>query len=265
MNIVDLDESTAPLYFVCLEDWSEEMKEAGNRKEVWYHRMKNNGLRVKLALDDNGTVGGMIHYVPIEHSFAEGSNLYFINCIWVHGYKQGRGDFRHKGMGMALLEAAEKDAKALGAKGIVGWGIMLPVFMRSSWFKRHGFRRADRMGFQELVWKPFTADAIAPRWIRPSGKPLLDQGKVTVTAFCNGWCPAQNMAVERARRATADPQFSNKVIFREIDTSDREALLRYGMSDSLFINHKKVPTGPPPSYNKIHKLLLRQVHKLPQA
>ena len=44
---------------------------------------------MKLAVGDNGEVGGMIQYIPIEHSFAEGKNLYFINCIWVHGYKIG--------------------------------------------------------------------------------------------------------------------------------------------------------------------------------
>src|SRR5512135_2266287 len=126
MKIIDLDEHNAPLYFVCLEDWSDELKEAGNRKEVWYQKMKDKGLRVKLALDEKGTVGGMIQYVPIEYSSAEGSNLYFINCIWVHGYKMGRGDFRHRGMGTALLDAAEQDARALGAKGIVAWGLLVP-------------------------------------------------------------------------------------------------------------------------------------------
>lgn len=263
MKIIDLDERNVPLYFVCLEDWSKDAKEAGNHKEIWYRRMKDKGLRVKLALDDNGIAGGMIQYIPIEHSFAEGSNLYFINCIWVHGHKQGRGDFRRKGMGKALLEAAETDAKALGAKGIAAWGIMIPVFMRSSWFKRHGYRRADRIGFQELVWKPFTTDAIAPTWVRQKRKPPLEPGKVTVTAFCNGWCPAQNIAVERARRAAADPQFSDKVVYREMDTFDREVFMRYGISDALFINHKEVRTGPPPSYSKIHGLIEKQVTSRP--
>ena len=34
------------------------------------------GLRVKLAEADDGTLAGMIQYVPIEHSFAEGHDLY---------------------------------------------------------------------------------------------------------------------------------------------------------------------------------------------
>ena len=80
MEIIDLPTEYERLYFVCLEDWSEEMKEAGNHKELWYNEMKGKSLRVKLALDDNGEVGGMIQYIPIEHSFAQGSDLPPVHC-----------------------------------------------------------------------------------------------------------------------------------------------------------------------------------------
>ncbi len=112
MKVIDLTGDYKQLYFVCLEDWSEEMKEGGDHKEVWFNKMKDKGLGVKLALDDNGKVGGMIQYIPIEHSLAEGKDLYFINCIWIHGYKKGRGNFQKKGMGKALLQAAEVYVKA---------------------------------------------------------------------------------------------------------------------------------------------------------
>jgi hypothetical protein len=39
IKIIDLDEAHQQSYFVCLEDWSYEMKEAGNYKELWYERM----------------------------------------------------------------------------------------------------------------------------------------------------------------------------------------------------------------------------------
>ncbi len=262
MNIIDLDEQYLPLYFVCLDDWSDEMKEAGNHKEIWYNRIKDNGLRVKLALDDKGVVGGMIQYVPIEYSPADGNDLYFINCIWVHGHKQGRGNFQHHGMGTALLEAAEADARALNAKGIAAWGLFIPAFMRASWFRKHGYHTADRQGIQVLLWKPFTADTLPPKWIRQKAQPALELNKVTVTAFCSGWCPVQNLALERAKRASAEPDLSDKIVFHEIDTFDRKEFLKFGISDALFINHKEVRTGPPPSYNKIRRLIEKQTRKL---
>jgi GNAT superfamily N-acetyltransferase len=262
MNIVDLDEQCVPLYLACLEDWSDDIKEAGPRKKAWYYKMKDNGLRVKLALDDNGVVGGMIQYVPIEYSTAEGTGLYFINCIWVHGHKQGRGNFQRRGMGKALLSAAEEDVRSLGAKGIAAWGLAIPMWMRASWYKKHGYRAADRVGMISLVWKPFTADAVAPKWVRQKTSPPLDPNRVTVTAFCNGWCPAQNLVYERTKRATLDPQIADKVVFNEIDTFDREVFSRWGISDALFINGKQVRTGPPPSYEQIRKLIHKQAKRV---
>lgn len=262
MQIIDLPDEHKPLYYLCLEDWSDEMKEAGNHKEVWCGKMQDKGLRVKLALDDRGVVGGMIQYTPIEHSFAEGSDLYLINCIWVHGHKKGRGNFQKQGMGKALLQAAEEDVREMGAKGIAAWGIPFPFWMKASWFRKQGYTTVDKMGFlgQALLWKPFTDDAIPPKWIRQRKKPELIPGKVTVTSFINGWCPAQNIVFERAKRAAA--KFGSDVVFQQIDTFDRKNFLEWGISDALFIDGKPVRTGPPPSYEKIRKILTRRVKKL---
>jgi N-acetylglutamate synthase-like GNAT family acetyltransferase len=262
MNIIELDEGRVPLYCVCLEDWSGEIKEAGQHKETWYHQMKQKGLRVKLALDDQGNVGGMIQTIPIEHAFADGKNLYFILCIWVHGHKQGRGNFQRKGMGTNLLEAAEADARSLGAGGIAAWGLLVPAFMRASWFKKHGYRTADRQGIRVLLWKQFTADAVPPKWIRRKRKPEAEPGRVSVMVFRNGWCPAMNMAFERAKRAANEAEFAGKTFFQEIDTSDRAEYLRWGISDALFINGREIRTGPPPSYEKIRKRIQKQAKKL---
>ncbi|OGO24582.1 MAG: hypothetical protein A2Z28_07230 [Chloroflexi bacterium RBG_16_51_9] len=262
MKIIDLDKQQENLYFVCLEDWNEEMKEAGDHKKAWYSKMKDKGLRVKLALDDRGEVGGMIQYIPIEQSSAQGNDLYFINCIWVHGYKQGRGNFRKQGMGRALIQAAEDDAKALGAKGITAWGIPLPFWMKASWFRKQGYTAVDKLGFlgQVLLWKNFSGDAIPPKWVRQNKKPQLTPGKVTVTALLNGWCPAQSLVYERARRAATE--LGDKVVFHPIDTLDRANFLEWGISDALFIDDKQVNTGPPPSYEKIKNAIASKVKKL---
>jgi GNAT superfamily N-acetyltransferase len=260
VRIVDLTDEHLDLYTVCLEDWSDEMKEAGGHKRRWYERAKGEGFRVKLALDDEGTVGGMIQYGPIESSSAEGQGLYFVYCIWVHGYKQGRGNFQKQGMGKALLRAAEEDARELGARGMAAWGLSLPVWMKAAWFKKRGYRKVDKQGAQVLLWKPFTGDAVAPKWICRQRTPEQVPGQVTVTSFKNGWCPAQNLVYERAKRATE--AFDERVVFNEIDTADRETFLEWGISDALFIDDKEVRTGPPPSYEKVKGLIVKRVRKL---
>ena len=263
MKIVDLDQHHEPLYFLCLEDWSDEIREAGSHKELWYTRMKEKGLRVKLALDDAGTVGGMIQYVPIQYSFAQGQDLYFVMCVWVHGHKKGRGNFQKRGMGKALVRAAEADVKALGFKGLAAWGVRLPFWMTASWFKKQGYVVADKDGIRILLWKRFTDDAVAPRWIRQVKTPTPVHNKVTVTAFHNGWCPALNLSFERGKRASSESTVKDKVVFQDIDTFDRNVLLEWGVSDGLFINGKQVRTGPPPSYEKIKRLIHRRAKNVP--
>jgi N-acetylglutamate synthase-like GNAT family acetyltransferase len=260
MKIINLEQNNAKLYFQCLEDWSDEVKEAGVHKENWYNKMKEKGLRVKLAQDEKGNIGGMIQYLPTEHSVVEGKDLFFVNCIWVHGHKKGRGNFQKRGMGKALLEAAESDVKNLGAKGIVAWGISLPFFMRASWFKKHGYRKIDKEGMQVLLWKPFNKDAEPPKWIRRKKKPDLVPGKVNVTGFLNGWCTAMNITFERAKRAATE--FGDKVIFREFDTFDKSTIQEWGISDAIFIDGKEVRTGPPPSYEKIKRKIAKKVKKI---
>lgn len=262
MEIINLDKPKEELFFVCLDDWSEEIKEAGDHRLEWYNHMKSRGLGVKLATDDNGVVGGMIQYVPIEYSFAEGEGLYFIKCIWVHGHKKGRGNFQKKGMGTALLKAAEEDVRSRGAKGMAAWGITLPFWMKASWFRKHGYGRADRKGIQELVWKPFSSDAVPPRWPEEKKKPRAGEnpGKITVTAFINGYCSVQNMVAERARKAAAE--FGDRVVFRLINTLDRDTFAEWGISDALFIEDRNINTGPPLSYKKIKSRLSKSVRNL---
>ncbi len=236
------------------------MREAGDHKRVWYHKMKDRGLGLKLALDDHGALGGMIQYVPIEHAPAEGRDLYMVLCVWVHGSRQGRGNFQHQGMGTALLHAAEDDVRTRGAKGIAAWGIALPFWMKASWFKKRGFRVADRTGIQVLLWKPFTADAQPPRWARQRKKPERVPGKVTVTAFCNGWCPAQNLTLERAKRAAAE--IGDQVMFRQIDTSERPVFEEWGIADAVFVDGKQLRVGPPPSYERVRRKIARRARRL---
>ena len=158
MNIIDLNEKHYHQYFCCLEEWSDEMKEAGNHKEMWFKKMKEKGLRVKIAVEDEKACG-MIQYLPAEFSIIEGRDLYFISCIWIHGYKKGVGNHQKKGIGKALLLAAEKDIKSMDQKGVAAWGVSLPFWMRASWFKKQGYKKIDKNGIAVLVWKPFKEDS----------------------------------------------------------------------------------------------------------
>ncbi|OGB66218.1 MAG: hypothetical protein A2Y94_06805 [Caldithrix sp. RBG_13_44_9] len=132
--------------------------------------------------------------------------------------------------------------------------------MRASWFKKQGYQKADKDGMRILLWKPFVNDAVPPRWIREKKRPQNIPGRVSVTAFMNGWCPAQNLIFERAKRAASE--LGEKVAFREINTLQRENFLEWGISDGVFVEGKALRTGPPQKYEKIKKIISRKLKKL---
>ncbi len=263
MKIIDITPENEKLYFCCLEDWSEDIKEAGDHKQKWYERMKDKGVRVKFAQDGKGVIGGMIQYLPVEHSMFRGSDLYVVLCIWVHGHKEGRGNFQNKGMGKALLRAAEEDCRELGAAGLAAWGLGIPVWMKASWFRKQGYRVVDKNGMMRLVWKPFREDAVPPRFVKPKKKPSKGKGVVDITLLKNGWCPAMNLAYERTLRASG--QFEGKVELTRYDTLDREVFEEWGISDGIFIDGRELRTGPPPSYEKIRKKIHRRARRIRSA
>lgn len=258
ITIIDPTPQHMYTYTHCLEEESEEIRDSGDHKACWVEKYREKGLRVKLALDEQGTPVGMIQYLPIEASFVQGEALYFILCIWVHGHKElPKGNRQGHGIGSRLLEAAEADAKALGAKGMAAWGLWLPFWMKASWFKKKGYQKADRNGMALLLYKPFANDVTPPQWIRPKKEPPRFPGTVTVAAFKNGWCPAQNMIYERTKRACVE--LGKRITFVEFDTSDPEVFNEWGISDAIFIDGKPLSWGPPPSYETILKAIKKRL------
>ncbi len=262
MKIIDLDKEHEELYFVCLEDWSEEMKESGNHKRRWYEKMKAKGLKVKLALNDDDIVCGMVEYLPAEYAVYDAQGSYFISCIWVHGHKQGRGDQRKKGYGKALLAAAEEDARAMGAKGIAAQGLTIPVWIPAAFFKKQGYEAADKNGITLLLYKKFDEEAKMPKFLKQDKIPMKgkNKGKVTITFLLNGYCPGRSIVYERALRAVQS--FGDRVVLETVDTSDLETFKEWGRQNELFIEDKAISFGPPLPYKKLEKLIAKQIKKL---
>ncbi len=261
MNIVDLSPEYETLFACCLEDRLPESREAGSLRTDWIRVMKERGLRAKLAVDEKNVPVGMIQYVPAGAALLDGSpNAYFVYCVWVVRFPDDRGNHQGKGIGTALLEAAEADAKSLGAAGMAAWGLVLPVWMRASWFRKHGYRRVDRSGIAALMWKPFLAEAPAPRYVQRRKTPERVPGQVTVTSFLHGHCRAANVGHERARRACAE--IGGRVVYRVIDTKDMATAREWGILDGLFIDDREIRVGPPLSYEKIKKRIESRARRL---
>jgi hypothetical protein len=83
---------------------------------------------------------------------------------------------------------------------------------------------------------------------------------VNVVAFSSGWCLAQNLVYERAKRAAAE--LGDQVSFREIDTSSRETVAKWGRADEVVLDGKNLQKGPPPSCERILGAMMGRVRRL---
>jgi GNAT superfamily N-acetyltransferase len=261
-RIIDPDKKNLKSFFVCLEDDSPDMKEAGNHKECWYNKLKSRGLGVKLAVDMQGRAVGMIQYIPSEYSLAGDQGFYFVSCIWIPRRKSRSQNYRHMGMGRALLKSAEKDVKQKGASAMLAWGVSLPFFIKASWYKKQGYRVIDHKGIQVLLWKPFLEGLTPPRWIPQTKKPQAAKhpGKVTVSVFLSGGCPVGNIHYERVKRAAED--FPGKVVIETIDTLDKDTIAEWGITDAVYVEDNCISWGPPQAYEKIRAKLAHAVRKI---
>ena len=43
MEVIDLSDEYVPAYCMCLEEWSDEMKESGTLKREWYDKKRTRG------------------------------------------------------------------------------------------------------------------------------------------------------------------------------------------------------------------------------
>ncbi|MCG8572467.1 MAG: GNAT family N-acetyltransferase [Spirochaetes bacterium] len=259
MFITDMKEEYYDSFCNCLADDPGEWKCGVAMRKQWYEKMKPQGLKVKLAVTDDNQVAGMIQFSPLEQTFNNGQDLFFVHCIWIYQDKTNK-NFRKRGAGKALLKAAEEESKYQGAKGLVVWGVSLPFFMKASWFKKQGYIKIDKEGMAVLLWKPFTDDAKFPQWDRVSREIELVPGIVKVTAFTSGWCLVQNANVRLAEKAAV--QFGDKVVFQEIDLFDEQNRLKWGSGDAVYIDKKEITNGPPLTYDKFYHLIAKRVKKL---
>ena len=128
------DDAECNAFLKCLKVWNDSYN---IRKKKWMDYIGDD-LNVIMKKEDDNFVG-MIQYVPIEYGFAEGKNMYFIQCIWVNGYDEAFGSKQRKGYGTELLNKAIEDVKDKGADAIVAWTFKNDDWLPASWYERQGF------------------------------------------------------------------------------------------------------------------------------
>lgn len=106
------------------ENESYEIDASCRRRLAWLASKYNEGLRTKVALLE-GTRVGFIYVIPIEICpwGPAGKDLSVVPCLVAHSKWKGRG------VGKALIAAAEEEARRQGKKGLV-----IQAYDRDFWF-----------------------------------------------------------------------------------------------------------------------------------
>jgi len=120
--------------------------EAAQIRMQWLKgQLREGRISVKVAVDESGNPLGFIHLIPIEHptSGMIGKGLMVIPCLTL-SYLQVYAKKRGTGVGRAMLEAAEQEARRKGFKGLAVHAYDGDFwFMPSGFFQRVGFRRVS--------------------------------------------------------------------------------------------------------------------------
>ncbi|NOQ53836.1 MAG: hypothetical protein GQ558_04430 [Thermoplasmata archaeon] len=255
VEIVDLGPEHEDVYLSCLKPEDAVFAEGVPMKRDWYRRSRDGGVRVKLAIDDDGAVAGMVQYVPRPLApFVVGDDdIWVIHCIWVHVYESGIGNRGGRGMGPALLRAAEEDMRQRGARGVAAWGLTIPEWMNVPWFEGQGYSRVDVQGVMGLAFKAFDPDVDDPRWLRETKRPEPIPGKVRVSSFVIGWCTSGNLNHEWARRAARE--LGDDVVFETYDTSDPEVVREWGISTGIYVDGEEYAVDGSETYVRFRDLI----------
>jgi len=56
--------------------------------------------------------------------------------------------------------------------------------------------------------------------------------------------------------------FGDRVVVREVDTSEHRAVAEWGLSDAVFLDGKRLLTGPPLSVERLRKAIGKKVARL---
>ncbi len=240
------DMETADEYFVgtCTHvDESEEIDACACRRLSWLKTMHEKGLRVKVAAI-NGRHTGFLYAIPIEYSpwGPLGRHLLVILCLYVLSNGQG--------VGKALLNAAEEEARRQGRKGIVTTGYRHDFwFMPASFFEANGFVECARTGWRSsetgsppvLLWKTFDRGVRVPTLLKPDYRFRPVPGRVVIDLFWNTFCQTSDMEAQRVREVASE--FGDSVVLNEHCADDRTVLLHHQISRGIFVDGREIGWG----------------------
>lgn len=235
------------------------------RRRAWLLRMADRGLRVAVAVGDDGEKRGLVEYVPIEWAAepVRGHGSLFVNCLWV------LPRYWKTGVGGALLEhviALARHASPRAPSTTAPTGLPVPPsntagvtllgyerdrwfgyfpFMPAAFFKRWGFSEVDRDGTRVLLhlgvggdWggrRPYPdaqAPSRAPSLMRAPTRNVETGARHLVEVLFSSQCPWSGWMIDGVVRTLRHPE----VEVRLVNTDERGVVEEYGLTRGVCLD-----------------------------
>ncbi len=122
----------------------------------WLKKRFSEGLTLKVIKPDQaGKVAGYIEYVPGEFAWraVDASGYMFIHCLWVYPNNN-----KKKGLGSALLEEVEADARMAKMKGVAAISSDGSFMANRDLFVKNGYAVKEEKEKCQLMVKNFSKD-----------------------------------------------------------------------------------------------------------
>ena len=109
-------------------------------------------------------------------------------------------------------------------------------YMPASFFKKFGFKEADRDESRVLLFLDLGTGK-KPRLIHPKARTCSDDDEMVIDALCNSQCPWSSWMVNQIKRnAKRYPRTSVNVV----NSDDRKVVEEFGLSRGVYVNKKPV-------------------------
>jgi GNAT superfamily N-acetyltransferase len=217
-----------------------------SQKEWWRYQHNYLGLRTLVAYDGSRPVGH-VEFIPIQHAPrpVSGARTLFINCLFVDR------SARFRGVGRALLEAAEEEATRLG-KGIAVLAYESGSFMPAAFFEACGFEAGEARDGERLLHKAsFTGET--PSFLPLHYEPRRNIEGIAVDYFHCPQCPRSGTALQELQGKLASRR--GHIDLRVINTGQRPTIEQWGIAQGIFVDGHRLPIVLPPHANQLKSAL----------
>lgn len=187
----------------CIKD----KKSTGYKLTVdWFISKINCGLKIQIATDEKNRQLGFIEYMPSEFAWRPitADNYYFVQCILLFDKA-----VRNHGIGSALLQICEQEARINNKYGVCAISSNGPWMADKSVFRKNGFEITSEVDRFELMVKKFDEKHPSPHFIDWKKQQSHYEGWHLIYA---DQCPWHEKSVTDIRKAAIDSGIKLEVI-----------------------------------------------------